>query len=47
VHIGGDAVEIKTEAVSSDVTDRPYDAKPTTGMFAKHGFISLCGSLFR
>jgi len=32
VHIGEDAAEIKTEAVSNDVTDSRHDDQPTTGM---------------
>ena len=33
VYVGGNAVEIKTEADSNDMTEGPYDDKPSTGMF--------------
>ena len=31
---GGNAVEINTEADSTDMAECPYDDKPRTGMFA-------------
>jgi len=34
VYAGGNAVEINTEADSTDMTECPYDDKPRTGMFA-------------
>jgi len=33
VHKGGNAVEIKTEADSNDMTECSHDDKPTTGVF--------------
>ena len=33
VHKGGNAVEIKTEADSNDMTECSHDDKPSTGMF--------------
>jgi len=33
VYTGGNAVEINTEADSTDMTEFPYDDKPSTGMF--------------
>jgi len=33
VYTGGNAVEINTEADSTDMTEFPYDDKPITGMF--------------
>ena len=37
MYTGGNAVEINTEADSTDMTECPYDDKPSTGMF---GFFS-------
>jgi len=39
VYVGGNAVEIKTEADMNDITECPHDDQPTTGMF---GFLILC-----
>ena len=36
MHVGGNAVEVKTEADSDDMTECPHDDQPTSGMF---GFI--------
>jgi len=33
VYTGGNAVEIKTEVDSTNMTECPYDDKPSTGMF--------------
>jgi len=33
VYVGGNAVEIKTEADSDDMTEGPHDEKPGTGIF--------------
>ena len=33
MYTGGNAVEINTEADSTDMTECPYDDKPRTGMF--------------
>ena len=33
VYTGGNAVEINTEADSTDMTECPYDDKPSTSMF--------------
>jgi len=40
VYVGGNAVEIKTEADSNDMTECPHDDQPTTGMFrCLHSFV--------
>ena len=33
LYVGGNAVEIKTEADSNDMTECPHDDQPTSGMF--------------
>ena len=33
MYTGGNAVEINTEADRTDMTECPYDDKPSTGMF--------------
>ena len=37
MYTGGNAVEIKTEADSTDMTECSYDDKPSTGMFGFSG----------
>ena len=40
MYVGGNAVEIKTEADSNDMTECPHDNQPTTGMFGcLHSFL--------
>ena len=34
MHIGGNAVEVKTEADSDDLTECSHDDQPSVGMFA-------------
>ena len=33
MYVGGNAVKIKTEADSNDMTECPHDDTPSTGMF--------------
>jgi len=46
VHKGGNAVEIKTEADSNDMTECSHDYKPTTGVFHFPDSIFSAFSLF-
>jgi len=46
VHKGGNAVEIKTEADSNDMTECSHDDTPTTGVFHFPDSIFLALSLF-
>jgi len=39
VYVGGNAVEIKTEADSNDVTECPHHDQPTIGMFGLFTFV--------
>jgi len=39
VYVGGNAVEIKAEADSNDMTECPHDDQPTTGMFGLFTFV--------
>jgi len=45
VYIGGDAVKIKTEADSNDMTECPHDDMLGTGMFGFCWLFILCTRL--
>ena len=42
MHVGGNAVEIKLEADSNDMTECPHDDKPSAGMFDLFYRMMLC-----